>query len=96
MYDVGGQRNERKKWIHCFDDVTAIIFVASASEYDQSLFEDASVNRMEEAVTLFADIANSRWFKNSAVRGLGFVRVGCSCTPALHSLVGAFVFPCCR
>lgn len=67
MYDVGGQRNERKKWIHCFDDVTAIIFVASASEYDQSLFEDASVNRMEEAVTLFADIANSRWFKNSAV-----------------------------
>ena len=24
MYDVGGQRNERKKWIHCFDDVTAI------------------------------------------------------------------------
>ena len=22
MYDVGGQRNERKKWIHCFDSVT--------------------------------------------------------------------------
>ena len=19
MYDVGGQRNERKKWIHCFE-----------------------------------------------------------------------------
>lgn len=35
MYDVGGQRNERKKWIHCFDAVTAIIFVAAISEYDQ-------------------------------------------------------------
>ena len=32
MYDVGGQRNERRKWIHCFNDVTAIIFVAALSE----------------------------------------------------------------
>jgi len=67
MYDVGGQRNERKKWIHCFDDVTAVIFVASLSEYDQVLYEDNTVNRMEEAVTLFSDIANSRWFKSTAM-----------------------------
>jgi guanine nucleotide-binding protein G(i) subunit alpha len=46
IYDVGGQRNERKKWIHCFDGVTAVIFVASLSEYDQVLYEDHSVNRM--------------------------------------------------
>ena len=46
MYDVGGQRNERKKWIHCFEGVTAVIFVAAISEYDQKLFEDASTNRM--------------------------------------------------
>ena len=32
VYDVGGQRNERRKWIHCFNDVTAIIFVAALSE----------------------------------------------------------------
>lgn len=42
MFDVGGQRNERKKWIHCFDDVTAVIFVAAISEYDQVLYEDAT------------------------------------------------------
>jgi GTPase SAR1 family protein len=46
MYDVGGQRNERKKWIYCFEGVTAVIFVAAISEYDQKLFEDASANRM--------------------------------------------------
>jgi GTPase SAR1 family protein len=46
IYDVGGQRNERKKWIHCFEGVTAVIFVAAISEYDQKLFEDASTNRM--------------------------------------------------
>jgi guanine nucleotide-binding protein subunit alpha len=40
MVDVGGQRSERRKWIHCFGDVTSIIFVVSLSEYDQVLFED--------------------------------------------------------
>jgi guanine nucleotide-binding protein G(i) subunit alpha len=35
MFDVGGQRNERKKWIHCFESVTAVLFVAAISEYDQ-------------------------------------------------------------
>lgn len=46
MYDVGGQRNERKKWIHCFEGVTAVIFVAALSEYDQNMFEDPTKNRM--------------------------------------------------
>ncbi len=34
MVDVGGQRNERKKWIHSFQDVTAILFVVATSDYD--------------------------------------------------------------
>ena len=42
LFDVGGQRSERKKWIHCFDDVFAIIFCVALSEYDQVLFEDES------------------------------------------------------
>lgn len=40
LFDVGGQRSERKKWIHCFEDVTAIIFCVAMSEYDQVLHED--------------------------------------------------------
>ena len=67
MYDVGGQRNERKKWIHCFDDVTAVIFVAALSEYDQVLFEDANANRMTEAVDLFGDICNNAVFQSSSM-----------------------------
>jgi GTPase SAR1 family protein len=62
MFDVGGQRNERKKWIHCFDDVTAIIFVAALSEFDQALFEDGVTNRMVEAIQLFDDICNNEYF----------------------------------
>lgn len=67
MYDVGGQRNERKKWIHCFDDVTAVIFVAALSEFDQVLFEDSSTNRMVEAIDLFSDICNNRFFTDSSM-----------------------------
>ncbi|RUO95601.1 guanine nucleotide binding protein, alpha subunit, partial [Jimgerdemannia flammicorona] len=41
MFDVGGQRSERKKWIHCFESVTSIIFCVALSEYDQVLLEEA-------------------------------------------------------
>ncbi len=33
LLDVGGQRNERKKWIHCFEEVTALIFIVALNEY---------------------------------------------------------------
>lgn len=67
MYDVGGQRNERKKWIHCFEGVTAVIFVAAISEFDQNLFEDVNTNRMTEALNLFDDICNNAFFTNSSM-----------------------------
>ena len=47
LFDVGGQRSERKKWIHCFENVTALVFLVALSEYDQMLYEDESVNRMQ-------------------------------------------------
>eukprot|EP00301_Raphidiophrys_heterophryoidea_P005702 c12363_g1_i1.p2 GENE.c12363_g1_i1~~c12363_g1_i1.p2 ORF type:complete len:198 (+),score=44.24 c12363_g1_i1:551-1144(+) len=62
MFDVGGQRSERRKWIHHFDNVTAVIFVAALSEFDQTLEEDPTMNRMLEALTLFDQICNSRFF----------------------------------
>jgi len=67
MYDVGGQRNERKKWIHCFENVTAVLFVAAISEYDQVLYEDENTNRMVEALNLFEEICNSRWFRETSM-----------------------------
>jgi len=65
--DVGGQRNERRKWIHCFQDVTAVMFVAAISEYDQMLYEDEKENRVHEAIQVFKNISNSKYFENSSM-----------------------------
>uniref|UniRef100_A0A8C4WPT9 Uncharacterized protein n=2 Tax=Eptatretus burgeri TaxID=7764 RepID=A0A8C4WPT9_EPTBU len=67
MFDVGGQRSERKKWIHCFEGVTAIIFCVAMSAYDLVLAEDEEMNRMHESIKLFDSICNSKWFLNTAI-----------------------------
>ncbi|CAI5449835.1 unnamed protein product [Caenorhabditis angaria] len=67
MFDVGGQRSERKKWIHCFEDVTAVMFCVALSEYDMKLAEDAKMNRMHESMQLFDSICNNHWFIETAI-----------------------------
>ncbi|PAA59630.1 hypothetical protein BOX15_Mlig015690g1, partial [Macrostomum lignano] len=67
LFDVGGQRSERKKWIHCFEDVTAIIFCVAMSEYDQVLHEDETTNRMQESLKLFDSICNNKWFTETSI-----------------------------
>jgi hypothetical protein len=40
VVDVGGQQSERKKWIHTFEDVEIVLFVASLNDFDLSMAED--------------------------------------------------------
>ena len=47
--------------------MTALVFLVALSEYDQMLYEDESVNRMQEALTLFDSICNSRWFIKTSI-----------------------------
>lgn len=67
MFDVGGQRDERRKWIQCFNDVTAIIFVCASSSYNLVLWEDNTQNRLKESLALFRNIWNNRWLKTISV-----------------------------
>lgn len=67
LLDVGGQRTERKKWIHYFDNVTAVLFIVSLNEYDQKLYEDDQTPRMKESLILFDEICNSKYFTNTQI-----------------------------
>lgn len=67
VVDVGGQRNERKKWMHCFDDVKAVLFIVNLAGWDQVLFEDASRNRMEEAMELFHKVTHNKIFEKTPI-----------------------------
>ncbi|KAL8776706.1 MAG: hypothetical protein Q9213_008165 [Squamulea squamosa] len=67
MFDVGGQRSERKKWVHCFEGVHCLMFVAALSGYDQCLVEDKTANQMQEALLLFESIMSLTWFKRSSI-----------------------------
>uniref|UniRef100_A0A183BT94 G-protein alpha subunit n=1 Tax=Globodera pallida TaxID=36090 RepID=A0A183BT94_GLOPA len=59
VFDVGGQRSQRKKWIHCFDDVRALIFVTAMSEFDQ--------NRLQESLQLFRQVCNNKYFIETSI-----------------------------
>lgn len=67
MMDVGGQRSERKKWIHCFEGVHCLLFLAALSGYDQSLIEDVNANQMHEALMLFDSLVNGEWFRDKPI-----------------------------
>lgn len=60
MFDVGGQRSERRKWIHCFEAVSSIIFCVALSEYDQVLLEETRQVKRALAIVrlcLFTDLS---------------------------------------
>lgn len=67
VYDVGGQRNERRKWIQVFSNVTSVIFVSAINEYDEVLFEDTNVNRLVESLNLFEEMVNHEEFVDAGM-----------------------------
>lgn len=57
LVDVGGQREQRAKWIEALSDgVTAVIFLTDVSAYDMMLAEDHTVNRLRESIDLLGQV----------------------------------------
>ncbi|XP_071329685.1 guanine nucleotide-binding protein G(o) subunit alpha-like [Trachinotus anak] len=67
LYDVAGQRSERRKWLSCFDCIQVVLFVVALSSYDMTLMEDPSVNRLQESLELFTSICTNTVFNNASL-----------------------------
>eukprot|EP00475_Leptophrys_vorax_P034673 TRINITY_DN5625_c0_g1_i1.p1 TRINITY_DN5625_c0_g1~~TRINITY_DN5625_c0_g1_i1.p1 ORF type:complete len:519 (-),score=140.27 TRINITY_DN5625_c0_g1_i1:58-1614(-) len=69
LIDVGGQRSERLKWVHFFDDesVIGVLYVVAISEFNQVLFEDNKTNRLVEALELWKGLLNVTPLKQAAL-----------------------------
>jgi GTPase SAR1 family protein len=67
MVDVAGQRGDRRKWLHCFDDATAVVFVVGTSEYDQMLAEDGKTNRLVESLQVYQDVLSKNALAKCAI-----------------------------
>ena len=59
VVDIGGQLSERKKWIHCVENITAVMFLAALSDFDQC-------HKMEESIALFHTIGE--FFSTSSLK----------------------------
>eukprot|EP01122_Echinamoeba_exundans_P012826 TRINITY_DN547_c0_g2_i1.p1 TRINITY_DN547_c0_g2~~TRINITY_DN547_c0_g2_i1.p1 ORF type:complete len:351 (-),score=76.80 TRINITY_DN547_c0_g2_i1:222-1274(-) len=66
LIDVGGQRSERRKWMHFFTGVAAVIYCAALDEFDMVCPEEPTKNKMEESLEVFEKIINGDFFKDIA------------------------------
>lgn len=68
MFDVGGQRDQRRKWIMVFDGIEALLFIISCCDFDQTLREDGRTNRLRESFEVF-----HRVWHNGFLTGAGLI-----------------------
>lgn len=50
-----------------FSGIDAVLFLMAASDFDQNLREDETVNRLKEAFKLFSDMCWSRYLRESGM-----------------------------
>lgn len=70
VYDTGGQRSERRKWVHVLKDHNqTYLFLVRVTDYDLPLFEgtlgdDDPNNRLYDSIQLFDKLTNTPNLKN--------------------------------
>lgn len=64
LIDVGGQRVERRKWVNLKRNLTAIIFIASLTDYDVISEDNPRKTRMQESIEVWEEVLQGRYVRN--------------------------------
>ncbi|XP_053688909.1 guanine nucleotide-binding protein G(f) subunit alpha [Sabethes cyaneus] len=67
IFDVGGQRSHRTKWMQVFEGIEAVLFMIACGSFDQTLREDPSKNRLAEALELFRGVWHNRFLAETGL-----------------------------
>jgi len=62
--DVGGQRSQRRKWILCFEGVSAMIFWVNLNGFDTYCEEDPNTLALIESLQIFDEVINNKILKD--------------------------------
>ena len=65
IVNIGNQFSERKKWIHAFENITSIMFVADISSYGDTALDGSSA--LSQSLINFESVVNSRWFFRTSI-----------------------------
>ncbi|CAJ0962083.1 unnamed protein product, partial [Mesorhabditis belari] len=67
LFDMGGQRIDRRKWATMYDGIDAIFFCLAISEYNQLMDEDGITNRLSDSMSLLEKIAQEPKFQTTPI-----------------------------
>ncbi|XP_065083090.1 guanine nucleotide-binding protein G(f) subunit alpha [Ochlerotatus camptorhynchus] len=67
IFDVGGQRSHRVKWMQVFEGIEAVLFMIACGSFDQTLREDPKQNRLSEAFELFRGVWHNRFLADTGL-----------------------------
>eukprot|EP00004_Rigifila_ramosa_P015922 TRINITY_DN3731_c0_g2_i7.p1 TRINITY_DN3731_c0_g2~~TRINITY_DN3731_c0_g2_i7.p1 ORF type:complete len:393 (-),score=86.37 TRINITY_DN3731_c0_g2_i7:29-1207(-) len=68
LCDARGDRSERRRWIHVFAEARTVLYVSALTDYSEVLFEDETINRLDESLALVEEVGWAR-----LLRGLPLV-----------------------
>ncbi|CCA65551.1 Guanine nucleotide-binding protein alpha-13 subunit [Caenorhabditis elegans] len=67
LFDIGGQKIDRRKWALQYEGIDAIFFCIAISEYDQVMSEDMVTNRLDDALNLLQSISEDPAFATTPI-----------------------------
>jgi len=67
IINVNGLKTDHRKWISCFENVSAVVIVTDISGYNENSEKDEGITHLQEDINFFETICKSKWFEKSSI-----------------------------